>query len=71
MEAFASVEPPQERVIVLEPDFEAVAGLRGHRRKPERAWREFAARDAADMPGERGAAAERTISFVRAYAEAR
>jgi hypothetical protein len=31
------------RTVVLEPDFEAVAGLRGHSHKPERAWREFAA----------------------------
>ena len=29
----------EERVVVLDPDFEAVAGLHGHRRKPERAWR--------------------------------
>ena len=27
------------RTIVLEPDFEAVAGFRGRTRKPERAWR--------------------------------
>jgi hypothetical protein len=31
-----------EAVIVLDPDFEAVAGLTGHRHKPEHAWREFA-----------------------------
>lgn len=31
-----------ERTIVLEPDFEAVAGLEGHSHKPERAWRSFA-----------------------------
>jgi len=61
----------EERVVVLDPDFEAVAGLRGHRRKPERAWREFAERDPADMPGELVVVAERAISFVRAYAEAR
>ena len=30
-----------ERTVVLEPDFEAVAGLRGHSGKPERAWRHF------------------------------
>ena len=33
----------EERVVVLDPDFEAVAGLRASR-KPERAWREFAVR---------------------------
>jgi hypothetical protein len=31
-----------ERTIVLEPDFEAVAGLTGRSHKPERAWRSFA-----------------------------
>lgn len=31
------------RTIVLEPDFEAVAGLRGHSNKPERAWSHFSA----------------------------
>jgi predicted ATP-dependent endonuclease of OLD family len=53
------------RVVVLEPDFEAVAGLAGHRRKPERAWREFAERSAADMPGQLVRVAELTMSFVR------
>jgi hypothetical protein len=31
----------RERVVELVPDFEAVAGLRGHSGKPERAWRHF------------------------------
>lgn len=61
----------EERVVVLDPDFEAVAGLEGHKRKPERAWREFAERDAAGMPGELVAVAERAISLVRAYTDAR
>ncbi len=61
----------EEHVVVLDPDFEAVAGLRGHKRKPERAWREFAERAAADMPRELVLVAERAISFVRAYAEPR
>ena len=30
-----------ERTVVLEPDFEAVARLKGHSGKPERAWRHF------------------------------
>jgi len=42
----------EDRVVVLDPDFEGVAGLVGHRRKPERAWREFAERDASKMPPE-------------------
>ncbi|HKF92363.1 MAG TPA: TOPRIM nucleotidyl transferase/hydrolase domain-containing protein [Acidimicrobiia bacterium] len=41
-----------DRVVVLDPDFEGVAGLVGHRRKPERAWREFAERAASQMPPE-------------------
>jgi predicted ATP-dependent endonuclease of OLD family len=55
----------EERVIVLDPDFEAVAGLAGHRRKPERAWREFAERAPAEMPGPLVRAAELTMSYMR------
>jgi hypothetical protein len=40
----------QERVIELAPDFEAVAGLRGHAHKPERAWRSFAGVAAEQVP---------------------
>jgi putative ATP-dependent endonuclease of OLD family len=54
-----------ERTIVLDPDFEAVAGLAGHRRKPERAWREFASRPSADMPEPLVRVAERAISLAR------
>jgi hypothetical protein len=59
------------RVIVLDPDFEAVAGLAGRRHKPEHAWREFAERPAAEMPRQLVRAAELTMSFVRPAAEAR
>ena len=38
----------EERVIQLDPDFEAVAGVAGH--KPELAWKEFAARTPVEMP---------------------
>jgi len=55
----------EERVIVLDPDFEAVAGLPGRRHKPEHAWREFAERPAAEMPGQLVRVAELTMSFVR------
>jgi predicted ATPase len=61
----------EERVIVLDPDFEAVAGLAGRRHKPEHAWREFAERAAAEMPGQLVHVAELTMSFVRPHAEAR
>jgi hypothetical protein len=55
----------EERVIVLDPDFEAVAGLVGHSRKPERAWREFAARGSGEMPGELVRTAELVLSLAR------
>jgi predicted ATP-dependent endonuclease of OLD family len=48
-ELIESVVGPS-RTVVLEPDFEAIAGLAGHSHKPERAWRHFAALAAADVP---------------------
>jgi hypothetical protein len=51
--------------VVLDPDFEAVAGLAGHSRKPERAWREFASRPSADMPEPLVRVAEGAISLAR------
>jgi predicted ATP-dependent endonuclease of OLD family len=56
----------EERTVVLDPDFEAVAGLAGHKRKPERAWREFARRPAAEMPEELVRVAELAIAAARA-----
>jgi predicted ATP-dependent endonuclease of OLD family len=38
------------RTVVLEPDFEAVAGFRGRARKPERAWRHLANAGADELP---------------------
>jgi len=35
-----------DRTVELAPDFEHVAGLHGHRHKPERAWERFSAPDA-------------------------
>jgi predicted ATP-dependent endonuclease of OLD family len=55
----------QERTVVLEPDFEAVAGLKGHRHKPERAWRVFSSIDRARLPEPLVRAAELTVSFSR------
>ncbi len=55
-----------EGAIVLDPDFEAVAGLAGHSRKPERAWREFASRASAEMPEPLVRVAERAISLAGA-----
>jgi predicted ATPase len=55
-----------ERTIVLDPDFEAVAGLAGGSRKPERAWREFASRPSDEMPAPLVRVAELAISLARA-----
>jgi predicted ATP-dependent endonuclease of OLD family len=38
------------RTVVLEPDFEGVAGWRGHSHKPERAWRHLAHASAEELP---------------------
>jgi len=53
----------EERTVVLDPDFEAVAGLTGQSRKPERAWREFASRPPLEMPVELVRAAELAMSL--------
>jgi putative ATP-dependent endonuclease of OLD family len=55
----------EERVVVLEPDFEAVAGLAGHSRKPERAWREFAERASAEMPAQLVRVAETAVALAK------
>jgi predicted ATPase len=39
-----------ERAFELAPDFEAIAGLRRHRHKPEQAWRAFRELAAGDVP---------------------
>ena len=54
-----------DRTIVLDPDFEAVAGLTGGMRKPERAWREFASRPSAEMPAPLVRVAKLAISLAR------
>jgi hypothetical protein len=56
----------EDRVIVLDPDFEAVAGLTGRRHKPERAWREFAERASREMPPALARVAELAVSLSRA-----
>jgi hypothetical protein len=38
------------RTVVLEPDFEGVAGFRGRAHKPERAWRRLARARPDDLP---------------------
>ena len=66
LNALIAATAGEDRTVVLDPDFEAVAGLAGHSRKPERAWREFASRPSADMPEPLVRVAERAISLARA-----
>jgi predicted ATPase len=51
--------------IVLEPDFEAVAGLKGRNNKPERAWRHFAALSPDEVPRLLAHAVELAVSLAR------
>jgi hypothetical protein len=53
------------RRIVLEPDFEAVAGLKGRNNKPERAWRHFAALSPDEVPRLLAQAVELAVSLAR------
>ena len=56
----------KKRTVVLEPDFESVAGIKGHRHKPERAWRQFAALPPDEIPSPLRRAAELAIELARA-----
>jgi hypothetical protein len=66
LNALIAESAAEGRTVVLDPDFEAVAGLVGHSRKPERAWREFASRPSGEMPEPLLRAAELAISLARA-----
>jgi hypothetical protein len=55
----------EERVIELAPDFEAIAGLRGHAHKPERAWRSFAGMARGQVPASLAAAVTRILALAR------
>jgi hypothetical protein len=61
----AAVAGPK-RSVVLEPDFETVAGLHGHSHKPERAWRLFASLSPAEVPEPLARAAELALKLARA-----
>ncbi|MDE3070013.1 MAG: AAA family ATPase [Acidobacteriota bacterium] len=54
------------RTVVLAPDFEAVAGLRGRRHKPAHAWRHFSSIGPGEVPAPLREAAERTLALARA-----
>jgi hypothetical protein len=53
------------RTIVMEPDFEGVAGLRGNRHKPERAWTRFRSLSPGDVPGPLRRAVDVAVSIAR------
>ncbi len=55
----------RQRVVELVPDFEAVAGLRGHAHKPEHAWRRFADVSAARVPAPLAEAVARVRATAR------
>ena len=54
-----------ERTVVLEPDFESIAAIKGRRHKPERAWRRFAALPPAEIPNALRRAAELAVELAR------
>jgi predicted ATP-dependent endonuclease of OLD family len=53
------------RTIVLEPDFEAVAGFHGRARKPERAWHRLAHARPDDLPAPLVRAVELALAAAR------
>lgn len=54
-----------QRRVVLDPDFETVAGLTGDSHSPERAWRRFAALPPAEMREPLARVAELAVSLAR------
>lgn len=58
-----------ERTVVLDPDFEHVAGLRGGSHKPERAWRRFVGMERDELPAQLEAAVEQAVNLARAGGE--
>jgi hypothetical protein len=55
-----------DRTVVLAPDFEAVAGLRGHRHKPARAWQLFSQIAPERVPGPLAEAVRKVVALARA-----
>lgn len=54
-----------DATIELARDFEAVAGLRGHRHKPTRAFEHFAHLDGDGVPGPLRDAVEKALALAR------
>ena len=57
-----------ERTVVLDPDFEGIARLRGTSHKPEQAWRRFAELDVEKMPDVLVHVARLALDLTRASA---
>ncbi len=55
-----------ERTVVLAPDFEAAAGLKSHRHKPERAWQRFSSPGSEGVPRPLADAVRKTMALARA-----
>lgn len=53
------------RTVALAPDFEAIAGLRGHSHKPARAWERFSHVKAQQVPADLRDIAERIVALAR------
>ena len=53
------------RTVVLQPDFEGVAGYRGRNRKPERAWARIARTSREELPAPLVRAVELALAFAR------
>ena len=66
LNALIAESADERRTVVLEPDFESVAGLKGRRHKPERAWRQFAALPPDEIPVPLRRAAELAVELARA-----
>ena len=54
-----------DQTVVLAPDFEAVAGLRGHRHKPARAWQMFSEMEPGSVPPPLAAAVRKVVALAR------
>ena len=53
-----------DRIVVLVPDFESVAGLSGRKDKPARAWRRFREMEADEVPQALAAVVERALALA-------
>lgn len=62
-DTIADVAGPDGR-IELAPDFEGVAGLRGHRHKPARAWKSFANLEREEVPEALARLVERAVAMA-------